>query len=223
MEINQTEDDAKIVMFKGNKTLNYKVKRNGKNINEVPVYTHWLDLMKTEKGENGIVIYCIKCHSFLYLDNIQQKYSREHTCCDYDSLAEFCEYCGELFNEDSICCLRKCIYIFKELSYGLFVDECCYRVLLVPIFSIIWAFFSIFKIVFSKRIKKTDDINYIDMEIFDIEKKVTVFIFCIFLSIVYSFVFFVPYLFTIYFFQLFLMIKVKRQIEEDKANNIIKY
>jgi hypothetical protein len=33
MEINLTEEDAKIEIIKGNKALCYKVKNNGKNIN----------------------------------------------------------------------------------------------------------------------------------------------------------------------------------------------
>ena len=210
-------------MFKGNKTLNYKVKKNGKNINGVPVYMNQLDLMKTEKGENGIVIYCTKCHSFLYLDNIQQKYLRNHTCCDIEQLADFCEYCCELFNEESICCLRKCFDIFKDISYSLFLDECCFVISVLPIISLMWVFLIIFKIIFYKRRKKTDDINYIDTGIFEPEKNITFYIFLAFLSIVYSLIFFVPYFFTIYFFHVFLMIKVKRQIKEDKANNIIRY
>ena len=223
MEINLIEEDAKIVIFKGNKTLKYKVKNNGKNINKVPVYMHWLNLMKTEKGENGIITYCTKCHSFLYLDNMQQRHSREHICCDFNFCVTFCEYCGELFNEDSICCLRKSFNMIKVLSYTLFREEFCFGIFFVPIISLIWTFLSIFKIIFSKRIKKTDDINYIDMGLFDTELNFSFFILCILLSIVYSLVFFIPYFFTIYFFQVFLMTKVKRQIEEDKANNIIRY
>ena len=75
MEISLIEEDAKIEIIEGYKTLKYKVKNNGKNINKVPVYMNWLNLMKTEKGENGIITYCTKCFSFFYFESIQQKHS----------------------------------------------------------------------------------------------------------------------------------------------------
>ena len=75
MEISLIEEDAKIELIQGHKTLKYKVKNNGKNINKVPVYMNWLNLMKTEKGENGIITYCSKCFSFFYFESIQQKHS----------------------------------------------------------------------------------------------------------------------------------------------------
>ena len=223
MEINLVEEEAKIVIINGNKTLKYKVKNNGKNINKVPVYNQWLNSVKTEKGENGIITYCTKCHTFLYLDNIRQKYSIDHTCCGYVYLSDFCEHCGELFNEFSICCLRKCFDIFHSFSYNEFFDNFCFCILFIPIISLMWAFYSFFTILHSKRVKKTDDINYIDEGIivskyhYDFEK-----IF-ILLCIVYSLVFSIPYFFTIYFFQLFVMFKISRQKIDDEANNIMRY
>ena len=150
--------------------------------------------MKTEKGENGIISYCTKCHTFLYLDNIQQRHSMEHTCCGYNSF-----------------------------SYYEFFDHFCFCILFIPTFSLIWAFYSLFKILHSKRVKKTDDINYIDEGIivskyhFDFERIFTLICF------VYSLVFSLPYFFTIYFFQLYIMDKIRRQKINDEANNIIRY
>ena len=223
MEINLVEEEAKIVIIKGNKALKYKVKNNGKNTNKVPAYMQWLNSVKTEKGENGIITYCIKCHTFLYLDNIQQKRSMDHTCCGRVYLADFCEHCGELSNEFSICCLMKCFDIFHSFSYYQFFDNFCFFILFIPTISLMWAFYSLFKTLHSKRLKKTDDINYIDVGIieskysFDFEK-----IF-ILVCIVYSLVFSLPYFFSIYFFQLYIMSKIRCQKINDEANNIIRY
>ena len=67
MEISLIEEEAKIEIMRGHKNLKYKVKHNGKNINLVPRYIQWLNLMKAERGENGIITYCAKCYTFLYL------------------------------------------------------------------------------------------------------------------------------------------------------------
>ena len=114
MEINLIDEEAKIEEIRGYKSLRYEVKNNGKDINKVPVYSQWLNLVKTEKGENGIVTYCTKCHSLLYFSTLREKHSDIHNNkCYYPYLSEFCEYCGELFNQDSICCWRKSFEIFK--------------------------------------------------------------------------------------------------------------
>ena len=48
------------------KALKYQVEDNGENIGKIPVYKHWLDMIKTEVGDNGVVLYCTKCHLFFY-------------------------------------------------------------------------------------------------------------------------------------------------------------
>ena len=76
-------------------------------------------------------------------------------------------------------------------------------------------------ITHSKRIKKTDDINDKDEGPFGTDYGCTIYIISIFFAFTYSIIFCVPYFFTIYFFQLFLMLKIKRQKDEDKANNFL--
>ena len=93
----------------------------------------------------------------------------------------------------------------------------------IPILSLMWLFFSFYMIVHSKRIKKSDDINDKDEGPFEIEHGFTIYIISIFFAFTYSIIFCVPYFCTIYFFQLVLMIKIKRQKDEDKANNFRRY
>ena len=223
MEISLIEEEAKIEEIKGYKTLKYKVKNNGKNMDKIPVYNQWLKLMKTEKGENGIISYCTKCYSFYYFENVRQKHSITTGNCDYYCFADFCEYCGELFYEGSICCLRKSFDMFYIYSYTLYFEDFCLCLVFIPITSLMWAFFCFFKILFSKRIKKSDDINNDDEGFFHEGCNFSFYIIFILFCAVYSLVFCVPYFLTIYFFQLFLMIKIKRQRDEDNANNIMRY
>ena len=223
MEISILEEEAKVEIIKGHKNLKYKVKNNGKNINFVPRYINWLNSMKAERGENGIITYCTKCKAFLYLDNVQQKHSLNHVCCDHAYCADFCEYCGELYNEYSICCLRKCFDIFKYLSYNIYFAQFCLCLLFIPILSLAWAFYCCLIIIFSKRIKKSDDILYHDDGIFESKFNYIFEKISILMLVVYPLLYFIPYFFTIYFFQLFAMIKVRSQKISDEANNIMRY
>ena len=60
MENNFKDEEPTIKIINNNKALQYKVKYNGKNIMKIPAYKQWLDLMKTEKGDNGII--CLLLH-----------------------------------------------------------------------------------------------------------------------------------------------------------------
>ena len=223
MEINLTEEDAKIEIIKGNKALCYKVKNNGKNINNVPIYIQWLNLMKTEKGENGIIFYCTRCYTFFYVMDLYERNLMFHDNCNVSDFAEFCEYCGELYNEDSICCLRQCFDMFNRHCYTTFFESCSIYILFLPIIAFMWAFFVIFFIIKTKRNKKYDDINYIDEKKFESLETIPAYILLILINFVYSLTFLVPYFLTIYIFQLVLMIKINRQKVKDEANDFRRY
>ena len=223
MELSLIEEDAKIEIVRGHKNLKYKVKHNGKNMNLVPRYNQWLNLMKTERGENGIITYCAKCYTFIYFDNKNQMYSIDHTCCGSFCYANVCEYCGELYNDASICCLRKCFDIFKYFNYSNYFDNFGLCFMFIPILSLAWAFYCCLIIIFSKRIKKSDDILYHDDGIFESKFNYIFEKIAILMLVVYPLLYFIPYFFTIYFFQLFTMIKVRSQKISDEANNIMRY
>ena len=66
MEINLVDEEPSIIKIGNQKALRYRVKYNGKNIDKIPVYNQWLDLMKTEKEYNGLICYCVNCYLFFY-------------------------------------------------------------------------------------------------------------------------------------------------------------
>ena len=74
MEINLIDEEPLIEIINGQKTLKYDVKYNGKNIDKIPVYKHWLDMMKTENGDNGIVCYCVNCHVFSIFKHLNKDF-----------------------------------------------------------------------------------------------------------------------------------------------------
>ena len=219
MEVNLIEEEAKIEKINGHNALQYVVKNNGKNINKVPIYKQWLDLAKTEKGENGVITYCTKCHVFIYFTNHEEKHNRFHKDCYYEDLSEFCEYCGELYNEDSICCFKKLLQLFERITGELFGDF-YFWALIIPIVILYMTFLFTFKIIYSKRNKK-DDINYINY-IYESDCNILFFIIFIPMGFVYSLTFLIPY-HIIYFFQLYYIIKLRNQYIRDKENNIFRY
>ena len=197
MEISIVDEDAHIEIIQGYKALRYKVQDNGKNINKIPVFQQWLKLMKAEKGENGIIIYCRKCYSFFYLESLRERNGLDHGDCNTLDFTQFCEYCDELFNEESICCLRQSFDMFKKTSYEVFFDFFGFCILFVPIITLMWAFFAVFVIIISKRNKKYDDINYIENRPLEIFESFFLYILFFLFAFVYSIAFLVPYFFTI--------------------------
>ena len=198
MEISLVDEDAHIEIIKGYKALRYKVQDNGKNINKILVFQQWLKLMIAEKGENGIISYCTKCYSFFYFENLRARNNLYHDNCNKFDFTEFCEYCDELFNEDSICCLRKSFDMCKKFCYEVFFDLFGFCYLFLPIITLMFAFLTLFKIITSKRIKKYDDINYIENRPFDLFETHPFYIFFFLISFVYSIAFLVPYFFINY-------------------------
>ena len=92
MEISFEDEDPSIEIINNNKVLHYLVKDNGKNVKKVPVYKQWLDLVKSDHGDDGIICYCVNCHLFFYFENRQEKNLHVHANCFISDLAEFCEY-----------------------------------------------------------------------------------------------------------------------------------
>ena len=92
MEVSLVDEDFSIENIGNHKALKYRVKYNGKDINNVPVFKHWLDLMKTEKQYDGIICYCINCFLFFYFRDKREKNEFRHNdYCTHFDYAEFCE------------------------------------------------------------------------------------------------------------------------------------
>ena len=161
MEANLAEEDPIIETLNYQKTLKYAVKHNGKNMNDVPVFRQWLDLMKSEKGDNGLVFYCVDCQLFFYIHDLNHRFSLSHKdCYTPTSMAQYCEYCGELYMLYSICCLRKGLELIKIEVYNSTAFDCIDYFFLLPFVSLIFYFGMAFQTFFYLR-KKRQDINYI--------------------------------------------------------------
>ena len=218
MEINFEDEDPSIEIINNNKVLHYLVKDNGKNVKKVPVFKQWLDLVKSDHGDNGIICYCVNCHFFFYFENMEQKNMHNHSNCYSFDMAEFCEYCEELCSPHSICCFRAQYKIFKRIIYREFHLNREDYLYIMPFIIIMFYFANIFEVIYYKR-KKGQDINNIK----DYTKDGNGFIgiFALFL-ILYSLIFFIPYTY-IYLFQFLFAFKIRNQLAKDKEENFYRY
>ena len=217
MEINLVDEDPEIEEINNNKALHYKVKYNGKNIMKIPVFNQWLNMMKGEKGDNGIICYYVESHLFFYFETLVEKHHFSQNYCNYDDLADFCEHCGELYFYNSICCFKKAICILKRFIYETFsLDNQDYYYMILFIIIILYLL-HIYFIIKGKR-KKGEDINYSSNKLFD-EKR---FAFIFFLSMTYLLAFFMLYLLLYPFLLLFLLI-IRNQRIKDKSIGLYRY
>ena len=135
MEISLIDEEPHIEIISNQKALKYRVRYNGKGISNVPVFKHWLDLMKTEY--DGIVYYCVNCFLFFHFKGIREKNSFTHTgkdCISSIHFANFCEYCGELYIYDSICCYKRVLEIIKKEYYEMISLDFTDYLFLIPYF-----------------------------------------------------------------------------------------
>ena len=160
MEISFEDEDPSIEIINNNKVLHYLVKDNGKNVKKVPVYKQWLDLVKSDLGDDGIICYCVNCHLFFYFENRQEKNLHVHANCYISDLAEFCENCGELYCLNSICCFRAQLKIFNRIIYREFHLNREDYLIFMPIIIIMFYFTTFFEAIYYKR-WKGQDINNI--------------------------------------------------------------
>ena len=205
MEVSLIEEEAKIEEVKGHRALKYQVIKNGKNINKVPVYIQWLNSVKIEKGENGIVTYCKKCHLFFYFEDMHEKLHEQfHKNCDIEDIFEFYDNCGEFYNEYSICCFKQfCQTSIRKILAIL--EDFVLWIILIPALTFIITVMNFFPICYSKRINKKQDINYINF-IFDSEYYTLFSAIIITIYSLYCLVYLIPY-HAIYFFHLYFILK----------------
>jgi len=221
METSLVDEESSIEIIGNHKALKYRVKYNGKNINNVPAFKHWLYLMKTEKEYDGIICYCVNCFLFFYFkDKGEKKTFKHNEHCLHLDYAEFCEHCGELYIDTSICCFKKGINFFKKELYEIIWFECLDCMLYIPFFSLIFYFVRFF-IILSNLRKKGQDINYKYESAFLLEKNF-IFVLLIFICLLYSLIFSI--LFTeIFIWHIIYFNRIWKLKAKDKNENFVRY
>ena len=211
------DENPEFIKIGSQNALKYEVRNNGKNIGKISSFNQWLEKMKKERGDNGIICYCVKCKLFFYFQNLRQKHLFNHEDCQYSDLAEFCEYCGELYIDKSICCFRKMLNLIKKEVYKIFQLDCQDYCFMLPIISIMYYFSLSFHLIGSTRITKKNNINYNNKT-----QNKGLICFGFSTSFVYSLVFLIPFI-ILYFVLLIISIFTRKQVKKDFQEHIIRY
>ena len=217
-EINNPDEEHNIQLINNYEALPFTNVNNGKDIKNKPVYNNWLNSQKGNE-ENGVVCYCVTCHLFFYFSNLREKNLFHHNNCEPEDLAQFCKYCGELYNRDSICCCRQWVSYIKRMLYESFEGDCQDCCFIFPFLSTIYLFSVFFHLIMSIRIKKSRDISYKDELL--LSDKVLIWIF-IPITVVYSLVFFVAYM-EIYILIMIFELVTRHQRIKDRLNGRPRY
>ena len=222
MEINTNEEKANFIEVNNRKGLKFDFQSNVKEILNKDTFKDWLTQMKSNYGEDGIICYCVKCNLFFYFENLQRKNTFNHNDgnCSYTDLAEFCEYCGELYFKQSFCCMKKAFTLFEREVYTSLEVDCQDYCFMMPIISFIFYFSVFFHLIMTVRKKNKHIKDY--EQIKRVPDSNTFICVCFTMSIVYSLVFFIPHI-IIYFGLLIFIILTRKQVKKDRLGNFIRY
>ena len=219
-EIDNPEDNHIIDLLDPKRPLHYQVKNNGEKIKEIPVFKNWLNLQRENNGREGFVCYCSKCEEFFYFSSLIEKSAfHDSNDCPSTNFAQFCEYCGELYSRESICCVKQGIVWIKRMLYESFEGDCQDCCFIFPFISTIYLFSVFFHLITSIRRKKSHDINF-EHE-FTISDYVIIWIF-IPITVIYALVFFVTYMILYIFIMIFELI-IRHQKIKDRLGNRPRY
>ena len=217
MEVIDPNEAPDLKTVNNRKALKLKCEQNGKDIEEKsPAYQQWLNKMKYEIGENGIVCYCINCRYFFYFESIRRKNLYHHENCNSSDLAQFCEYCGELYNKESICCFRRAIILIKRNFYDSFQGDCQDCCFVFPFLSTIYLFSVFFHLIISLRFFKYKNIN--SKNEFIVSDRIIITLF-VPITIVYSLLFFLYYIYFYFFLLIFQLITRHQRIKDRNDGN----
>ena len=220
-EIDNPDDNHIIDLNNPKQSLHYQVINSGKKLKEIPVFKNWLNLQKENNGNEGVICYCSKCKDFYYFSSLAEKsIFHDPQDCPSSDFAQFCEYCGELYNRNSICCIRQGIAWIKRMLYESFEGDCQDCCFIFPFISTIYLFSVFFHLIMSLRGKKIFDINF--KRDFTISDKAIIWIF-VPITVIYSLVFFITYMFLYIFFIMIFELIIRHQKIKDRAENNQRY
>ena len=183
-----------------------------------PKIKKWLEFQKIERGNNGFISYCRECNLFFYFMNEKEEDETKGKCCGEYCFGRICNYCGEIYFEDSFCCIIN--GIIERFKYAIFdgnytcKGEIYDKIKLIPfLFIIFCAFNLLFAIFINKRMT-------INGEIFssfgekDDWKVNCVYIFITLLVLLYSLIFMIPFLLLYQFYLFFILIQKCKKKEK---------
>ena len=210
MENKYIEEKIELKKINGLNAFYYKVLYPEQNIKELPMIKKWIF---SQKIKNGILIYCKKCNLFFYLENKNNKIIKPKCCDDYD-YGQICNYCGQLYFDNSNCCIKNAINTTKKF---LFDDINDYKRDIINIFKyfpftfFIYIIFSITSGFFLER-RKTVKNDIFSNYYSENNSGINVYIFSIVVSsILFSIIFFIPHIILLSIYLIIMLIKINKE------------
>ena len=161
MENKLIEDDLTYEEINGVKGLKFKIQYSHTKIDENPIFKKWLSSEKLSKGDNGIACYCINCNLFFYFQNEDELNKTKLKCCHLYNYGYICKYCGEIYLDTSLCCIKngmKCT--FEEVLFGWDFNYLSQYLALFPIITNFLFFVSLYGALFYFRKTKIDNVEF---------------------------------------------------------------
>ena len=158
---------------------------------------------------------------FFYIGNYNNKPLLSHgdECFLYIDIALFCEHCGELYLQDSICCLRRSYELIKREWYTSLDMNCSDYYYLIPFIALFYHAFNAFPMIMNLR-KSGEDIHYKKEPIYIRKKRFLIII--IVIMIIYTIIFFLPYMF-LYLIHVIWFIKLRKLYLTDINTQLHRY
>ena len=217
------DDEFEYKTINNIKGLVFKINYPTIKIKNQPKIKKWIEFQKMERGNNGYVSYCKKCHLFFYFLNEKEEKETKNKCCDDYDFGKICNYCGEIYFDNSLCCLINGIIRALKITLFdekyVFSDDIFDKIKLIPFIFIFIFSVSIIFGIFGNRRKTINNNIFSSFSDRDNCQIGTFFIIVLLLVLLHSLIFIVPLLILYLFFFIFILIqkckKKNKNIESD--------
>ena len=207
MENKYIEEKIELKKIQGLNAFYYKVLYPEQNIKELPIIKKWIF---SQKIKNGILIYCKKCNLFFYLENKNNEII--HTeCCNYLNYGKVCNYCGQLYFNDSDCCFKNSFITTKKYFFDDLDDYKIKKVNIIkyfPFFFFMIIINSISSGLFLERRKTVKDDIFSNYSSEDTKGIYAYNLSIVVSSFLYSIIFFIPHIILYIIYLIIILIKV---------------
>ena len=208
------DDEIEYKTINNIKALCFKIDYPTIKIMNQPKIKKWLEFQKKERGNNGFISYCRECNLFFYFIDENEEEETKRKCCINLYYGRICNYCGEIYFEDSFCCIIN--GIIENFKFTLFDENYRYKhelyekLKLIPFLFTIFCCLSLLLAIFiDRRMIINDRIFSSFSEKYNNWKINCTYTFITLLVLLYSLLFMIPYL-LLYLFYLFFILVIQK-------------
>ena len=190
-------------------------------------YKTWLEIQKKERGNNGFVSFCRKCNVLFYFISENEENITKKKCCNDYCYGKICDYCGELYFENSFCCLKN--GIIESFKLALFdgnytcEKDVYYITKIIPFMFIVYFSFNLLFGIFMNR-RMTINGNMFSSICEKVNRKIDfLFIIIALLVLLYTLLYMIPFLILYHFYLSFVLIQICKKKNNNNNNEPYNY